>query len=154
MASALKIVNEFFPKVKRVADATRNLKIEVTPKDVKDSTRKSHKGCAMAVACKRALDLDGMIVSVKTAYLVKDDTAIRYTIPESVSREVVSFDRKGGFEPGSYHLQKISKSLRLGKHTGGKDHQRSPHKTKLRTRFSHHTEGIRAALGSKKHATN
>jgi hypothetical protein len=117
-------------------------------RDVDSANRKDHKTCAMAVACKRKLGLDGVLISVKTAYLVRGKVAQRYLLPESVSREVVSFDRGAGFAPGKYKLSKMPKSLRLGAarprrklgrgKTGGKDKE-----------FIHHTAGIRVVLGSK-----
>ncbi len=58
--------------------------------------------------------MDGVIICVKTAYLIKGTKAIRFSNPESVSREVTSFDRNAGFEPGTYHLGKVSPSNRIG----------------------------------------
>lgn len=145
MASALKIVQKFFPEVTSVKDADEQAHIEVTKRDGSSAAVRNHKACAMAVACKRKFNLDGVIVSVKTAYLVKGKHATRYSMPESVSREVVSFDRNGGFSPGEYRLDAPSPSIRLGKHQGGK----SSHVFKKNHKFRHQTDGIRTALGSK-----
>ena len=113
MPTALQVVQKFFPEVTEVVDASRNQVIEVTQQDEKTAKKKSHKTCAMAVACKRKFNLDGVVISVNRAYLVKGKKARRFTLPESVSREVVSFDRNGGFEPGEYELNKIPPSSRL-----------------------------------------
>src|SRR6266404_4466801 len=110
MPTSLELVRKFFPEVTRVEDSGRNSIIEVTKKDETIAKKKSHKTCAMAVACKRKFDLDGVIISVNRAYLIKDKVARRYMLPESVSREVVSFDRDAGFEPGEYELQKVAPS--------------------------------------------
>ena len=145
MASALEIVQKFFPAVKTVEDANRKCLIEVTAHDNSSATVKNHKACAMAVACKRKFKLDGVIVSVKTAYLVKGTHARRFQLSERVSREVVSFDRNGGFAQGEYELNPPMPSSRIGKNSG----KRGPHKTAGKEHFRHITQGIRSVLGSK-----
>src|SRR5262245_1503051 len=113
-ARCLNLVKQFFPKVSKVKDADDSLIIEVTAADVKSSQVRNHNACAMAVACKRSQRLDGVIISVGTAYLIKNEEATRYILPSSVSREVVSFDRNGSFMPGEYHISPFPKSNRIG----------------------------------------
>lgn len=149
MPSALQIVRKFFPEVKTVVDASRNARIEVTSKDEATSRKKSHKGCAMAVACKRKFHLDGVIISVNRAYLVKGDKARRFQLPPSVSREVVSFDRGGGFEPGDYELSKVGEGTKLGVNRNIKSNGRKHSHVGATTKMSHRTGGVRIALGSK-----
>ena len=103
---SLRIVKKFFPDVEKVKDGTKDLTIEVTAADVKSAGAKNHKGCAMANACKRALKLDGALVSLGTVFLIKDEVALRYRVPASLSRELVAFDRGGSFVPGEYDLRK------------------------------------------------
>lgn len=148
MPTALQVVRKFFPQVKTVVDAERNARIEVTGADDKAAKRKSHKTCAMAVACKRKFHLDGVIMSIKTAYLVKGTQARRFTLPPSVAREVVSFDRGGGFEPGDYELSKVSPSVRLDRTVKGKGHGPGNRGAGSRKHI-HRTKGIRVSLGSK-----
>ncbi len=93
---SINIVQKFFPKVERVVDAHRNAAIEVTAKDSSSKAVRDHNACAMAVACKRKFHLDGVIISRSVAYLIKGTQARRFMLPDSVSREVVSFDRGGG----------------------------------------------------------
>jgi hypothetical protein len=142
---ALSIVQKYFPQVKIVVDAGRPRIIEVEDQDLKKSNVQSHKSCAMAVACKRSLHLDGVLISRKVAYLVRGDKAIRYLVPEAVSREIVAFDRGAGFAPGTYRLVPFPPFNRLGVHkpTG-------PKKSKAthQPRFRHVTSGIRAMLGA------
>ncbi len=148
MPTSLEVVRKFFPEVNDVLDGGRNVTIEVTEKDEKIAHKKSHKTCAMAIACKRKFECDGVIISVTRAYLVKGKTARRYKLPESVSREVVSFDRHGEFEPGEYELTKIPPSSRLDrviKHGNG----HGPNRTTSERKHLHRTGGIRTALGSK-----
>lgn len=140
---ALSIVRKYFPEVNKVSDAKASLSIEVTKHDDQVATKKAHKGCAMAVACKRKLNLDGVIISVKTAYMIKGNKAIRFRVPERVSREVVSFDRGGGFEPGKYKLNKPDTPL--GEAHSGKSGPSSTHKA---TKQHVLTKNIRTVLGS------
>lgn len=147
MSTALGIVQRYFPQVEDVTDATKGTAIEVTRTDTSSAKRRSHRTCAMAVACKRKLNLDGVIISVKTAYLVKGTKAIRYLVPESVSREIVSFDRGSDFAPGDYKL--IVPQVKLGLKKNGKGH--GPHgRPDGRTEPRHFTGGIRTVLGSSK----
>ena len=147
MSSALKIVQRRFPQVSKIVDSRKPLSIEVTGRDVNSAKRKDHQVCAMAVACKRKFKLDGVIISVKRAYAIKGNRAVRFDIPETVSREIVSFDRGAEFVPGNYRLNAIPKSSRSGRST-----PRAPRPNGGRKRpyaHIHKTEGIRAVLGSK-----
>jgi hypothetical protein len=143
---ALHNVRKFFPKVTRVTDASKGLEIEVTKQDDKISRRSDHAGCAMAVACKRELKLDGVIIARTVAYLVKGDEAIRYDVPEAVSREIVSFDRGGGFAPGNYALTKPGYKLGHSHGSGGANKDASGGMAK---HFHHLTNNVRTVLGSR-----
>jgi len=141
---ALGIVKKFFPKVTNVVDGTKTIIIEVTKKDADTAARRDHGGCAMAVACKRKLEADGVIMSVASAYIVKGKKATRYRVPESVSREIVAFDRNAYFEPGEYRLVKPSPTEKLGARRGG--NATTPGAGKKRKGYNHFTGGIRATL--------
>lgn len=147
--STLKTIQKDFPNVKEVVDGKRRRIFEVLPEDVERAEVKSHKRCAAAIACKRTFHLDGVLFGVQTAYLVKGKKAVRYAVPETVSREITSFDRKGPFVAGVYHVRPVCPSRKLGtNHRGGKPTGRKlpPTEKKLR----HHTKGIRAILGGDK----
>jgi hypothetical protein len=148
MPSALSIVKRFYPQVKHVKDATEDFEVEVTARDNSTAAVKNHKKCAMAVACERRRGIDGAVISIHNAYLVKGDEATRLMVPESVSREVVSFDRKGGFATGTYALKKPDKWHRLGyRHTSKRDRQTD---TRKRSRTAQHiTADIRTNLRNK-----
>lgn len=141
---ALHNVRKFFPKVTRVTDATKGLEIEVTKQDDKISRRNDHAGCVMAVACKRELKLDGVIMARSIAYLVKGDEAVRYDVPERVSREIVSFDRGGSFEPGTYALDEPT--YKLGHSHGSGGVNKRQHAGGMAKRFRHMTSNIRTVL--------
>jgi hypothetical protein len=86
---------------------------------------------------------DGVIVAVTKAYVIIGNRATRYALPESVSREVVSFDREAGFAPGVYMMRPPKPTDKLGAVAGSG--RKSG--TGKKARFIHHTTGIRV-LGS------
>lgn len=147
--SALSNVQAAFPNVTKVVDAKKDASFEVTKADTKSAAVRNHTACAAAVACKRKLELDGVIMSVNTAYLVKGSTATRYKVPQSVSREIISFDRDAVFEPGDYRLKAPCQSARLGMKRGTDPVTAGPKNGGLAKRFRHKTGGLRASLGSK-----
>jgi len=144
MASSLGIVRKFFPNVRKVTDARAPVQIEVTARDTKTSKKKKHAECALAKACQRTWNLDGAVVTRSMVYLVKDKQALRYLLPQTVTREIVAFDRGASFAPGVYTLTKPWHPLGTKKTpprtTGRKDGSRPA------TRV-HRTQNIRAALG-------
>lgn len=141
---ALGIVKKFFPDVTKVEDSKKDAMIEVLPQDIKSSTVRNHNACALAVACKRKLKADGIIISVSKAYIIKGTKAVRFDLAESAAREIVAFDRDGRFEPGEYKLSKPPKYHALGRTERG-PHLSNGHKRKG---FRHMTGGIRTTLGS------
>jgi hypothetical protein len=155
MATALQIVQRYFPDVKTVKDAEEEARIQVTNRDNQSAKVRNHTACAMAVACKRTYQADGVIVAISVAYIIKNGVATRYRLPESIAREVVSFDRKGGFAPGEYKILAPKERHVIGKQQGStKDHTQeediivrggTPPKKKP---FVHFTEGIRTVLGA------
>ena len=149
--SALSNVQASFPGVTRVVDAKKDTAFEVTKADTKSAAVRNHTACAAAVACKRKLELDGVIMSVNTAYLIKGNTATRYKVPESVGREITAFDRDAVFEPGDYQLKAPCQSERLGVSRGKSPDTSGPnsHNGNLAKRFRHKTGGIRASIGSR-----
>jgi len=150
MATALKTVQGFFPKVKRVLDADEDVNIEVTKHDSQSKAVKNHEQCAMAVACKRAMHLDGVVISRKIAYLVKGKEAVRFIVPQSVSREVVAFDRGATFEPGTYRLVKPGHGSELGYAGGHVRDNEGKANGKKKKGPRHVTANIRTALGGVK----
>lgn len=105
MATALQIIRSFFPDVKRVVNAKQDLTLEITKRDTQKGKTKNHNGCVIAEACKSQLDFDDAIIARRTAFLIRNNVATRFSIPEHVTREIISFDRGGAFAPGSYDLR-------------------------------------------------
>jgi hypothetical protein len=143
-SGALTRVRKYFPDVETVVDAIGPVTVEVTKNDVSTSKRKAHAECAMAVACKRAMKLDGVIISTAIAYLIKGTKATRYHVPPSVAREVVAFDRGANFESGKYQLG--TPDYRLAEtHKSTGPHLTTKEKPIV---YRHMTTNVRAVLGS------
>jgi len=140
---ALAIVQQFYPDVKYIRDATKSLEIEVTDRDCQTAAVKKHRDCALAVACKHMATVDGAIVATSAAYLVRGDTATRYKVPASVAREIVSFDRSGEFYPGTYWLDKPFHKLGAPGASGSNQRRAKP---KPKAGFMQLRRGIRADL--------
>ncbi len=141
--NALAVVRKFFPKVAKVKDAKESISVEVTKQDQNAAKRLKHSECAMAVACRRSLKLDGVIIAMGTTYTIKDNVATRYLTTESVKREITSFDRSGLFAPGSYMLHKPHPSKELGNdHRPDKSNKRSG----KRNAPMHFTQDVRVSL--------
>lgn len=141
---ALNTVQKFFPQVKKVVDANEPADIEVTTKDATLKGVKNHESCAMAVACKRKFHLDGVIISRSTAYLIKGRQARRFKLPPATAKEVVSFDRGGGFAPGTYRLSAVGDWAKLGRRQGSNKRETG---NGTKKRFRHLTTDIRTVLG-------
>jgi hypothetical protein len=141
--SALGIVRKYYPNVTSITDAKKPIQIEVTASDCKAGRRKGASSCAMAHAFQR--EYDGAIISLSTAYLIKGDKAVRYRVPHSVSREIVSFDRARKFAPGDYHLDKPAQSLGTPNSNSKKRYKNSDGQRYAKHKArSHKTAGIRS----------
>jgi len=111
--SILGIVQKYYPEVTSVKDAKKGVTIEVTKGDSKNSKSNAPRECALARACSRRFG--GAIVSISRAYIIHGRKALRYTVGQAISREVVSFDRNHDFAPGMYRLLPPSPTVRLAK---------------------------------------
>jgi hypothetical protein len=99
-----------FPNVEEVVDAVRAVKVIVRSRDNIEGRKNQPSECAMARAMKREFDADGIIIGLSRSYIIKGKKAIRYQTPDTVQRELVSFDRHQDFAPGIYGLSPISPS--------------------------------------------
>lgn len=133
----LSIIRKLFPRVERIVDAVDPIRIEVTPRDQREAVKLDPQRCAMAQACRRQERVDGVVISLSIAYLIKGNTAVRYSVPPSVSREITTFDRHKDFRAGEYHLGAPSRAHST----------RGPHKSGGNGRkavLRHYTGGVRA----------
>jgi len=149
MQKALAMVQRLYPGVTKVVDGDDDIHIDVTGKDNSSAAVRNHKDCALAVACKRGMSLDGAIVARSVAYLVKGTKATRYIMPPSVSKEIVAFDRGGKFAAGSYALKAPTSTARLGRNRGNAPLLSGVNNGNLSKRFRHVTTDIRSNLMSR-----
>ena|SRR6267378_2826458 len=105
-------LRQHFPQVKEVEDAVKGVVVTVRQRDNVDGRKNQPTECAMARAMKREFNADGVIIGLSTSYIIKGEKAIRYETPESVGREITSFDRHHDFAPGEYGLGPVSPSRR------------------------------------------
>ena len=139
----LRMIKSFFPLVAKVKDADKGMIVMVTREDVAKSNIKDHKTCALAVSCQRSFHADGVIIGLTTAYIIKGNSAIRFKLPNSISREITSFDRGAGYDAGEYLLVPPCPSARLGvERTPGNNHRSG----KAEKTFRHITGRVRTTL--------
>lgn len=128
-------VKRMFPQVESAVDATKAVEVSVNRRDCKESQRLNPSECALARAARRELKADGVIIGLATSYIIRGKQAIRFDTPESVRREIVSFDRHQDFAPGDYYLTPKSPAQRLGNDSGRK---KSGDKSGKSTRRKYH----------------
>lgn len=132
-------IKRMFPNVNVIQDAKRRVNIVVKKCDIKLSGKGNPQACAMAEAIKREFHATA-VIGKGSSYIIKGNKATRFKTPESVSREIVSFDRHGDFEVGEYYLRPYSPALKLGSNHRSKD-KRARHDTAPKK--IHHTARIR-----------
>jgi hypothetical protein len=142
-----KRVRAHFPEAKTVSDANDSISIHVAPRDQKRATAQDPSACAMARACQRETKADGAWIGIGVSYILTGTHLTRYITPQSVAREIVSFDRHQDFAPGDYYLAKMyrTREHRMGagkKGPSGKQDGSRPRSTNTVKR-RHHTIGIR-----------
>jgi hypothetical protein len=105
----------------------RNLKkpimLHITGEDCRKASTKAPGSCAAALAARRLPHITEARIHIGRIFLkVGERYWLRGKTPGALRTEIVSFDRGGNFEPGSYKINPLSKSeLPHGKHGGGKD---------------------------------
>ncbi len=139
--SVLSIVKKYHPEVKTVVDAKKPITIIVSKADCRNGNLKEPDNCAMAKALQR--EHDGAIISLSTAYIVDGEKATRYKVPESVAREIVSFDRNHKFAAGEYSLRVPSDCERIGPRNRPQPVKNRKYTNKDKPRY-HRTAGLRS----------
>lgn len=106
---ALEIIRKHhFPGITRVAEGGLKLVVEVHPEDLIGASRKDPGHCAFAVACERALSVDGALISRRVAYVMQDQTAVRFRVSAPLKAALEAFDETGKFPIGKYSLLPFS----------------------------------------------
>lgn len=132
-------VHQLFPQVENAYDADKPVEISVSGKDCKEAKRLDPTECALAHAAKRELHADAVIIGMSTSYIIKGKQAFRYATPESVSREIISFDRHQDFSPGEYYLTVKAPTAKLNANYRGN----AGGKNKKARRKVHHSARVR-----------
>jgi hypothetical protein len=91
-----------------VIDAKERVLVTVTNGDVVLAKRADSKHCALARASMRLPGVNAAYFFRSKAYLEYDDKIVRYSLPGSVQKEIVSFDRARVFAAGVYQLSPVS----------------------------------------------
>ena len=141
-AGYMKKIRDLFPKVNSVEDSNEGVIVTVTDHDGKVGKKNKFSECALAVACQRELKADGVIIGLTKSFLIYGTKAIRYQTPQSVAREMTSFDRHGDFAAGVYKLSKIGVYDRIGVRRKTRP-KSEPSKQHREIRFRHDTAGVR-----------
>lgn len=140
---ALAGVKKFFPEVTTVVDAKKDVSIEVTPQDCKSGSAKNNKECALAKACKRQLNISGVMINMGFSYLITGKKAHRYKTPERVARELISFDRHKDFTIGMYKLKAPTGVSKLGSRVHEKNPKGRNTGERRKVQILHFTSGVR-----------
>lgn len=94
----------------KVSDAKTRVLLTVTANDVVKAKKKNSEFCALARAALRLPGVNAAYVFRNRAFLEYDDRMLRFVLPHSVQKEIVSFDRAQIFAPGVYQLSPPSPS--------------------------------------------
>jgi hypothetical protein len=87
-----------------VVDAKDRAFVGVTADDVLSARKANSKHCALARASLRLPDVHAAYFFRRTAFLEYEDRILRFALPVSVQKEIVTFDRAQIFAPGVYQL--------------------------------------------------
>jgi hypothetical protein len=145
-STSLAMIRRYFPLVQMVKDAAKYMVVEVTSEDNANAAVMNHRTCALAIAATRCFHADGAIIGMTTSWLIKGRTAFRFKNAETVTREITSFDRRAGFDAGSYLLSPPCESSRLGMVRSHNPHRGSNGNRTRRPSFRHYTRNVRASL--------
>jgi|SRR6185436_5721446 len=93
-----------------VVDATGHVHVVVTDNDVVNAKKANSKHCALARASLRIPGVNAAYFFRSVAFLEFEDRMVRFALPPSVQKEIVSFDRAQIFDAGKYQLSPMSPS--------------------------------------------
>ena len=100
-----------------VKDATKDLVLKITARDIETSKRKKNDACAAAHALCRQEHFKEARVYKTTTYVKKADGSwIRFLTPKDLYMEIMIFDRGGQMEKGDYRLTAPKGTMRMGHH--------------------------------------
>jgi hypothetical protein len=131
-------------------DADDSLSLVVTARDIKLAKAANSKECALARACKRELHVKAAYLLRTVAWLEYPDKMVRYRLPQSVQKEIVSFDRSKMMSTGEYTLAPVAPMKRgkgraraRSKVTGKRLLGRGKAATKIVSKRTHELQDVR-----------
>jgi len=133
----------------RKIDARTPLRIEVRANDVQKAKQKNSKCCAFAKAAQRLPDVKAAYFFLSTAWLEYDDKLVRYSLPPSMQKEIVSFDRSKVMAPGVYQVVPPSKTARMSeikKRSAKRPGRHQPGNGKIKRGIRNYTQLVRSTL--------
>lgn len=93
-----------------IVDSASPVAVVVTDHDVINAKKANIKHCALSRASLRLPNVVAAYFFRSAAFLEYGDKMVRFNLPPSVQKEIVSFDRSQIFAPGVYHLASIKPS--------------------------------------------
>lgn len=127
-----------------VIDADAPLTITILPEDVITSDRQEPNNCVMARACRRALHCEEVRVHLSRVFVKmwRSKQWVRYDTPAALRTEIVSWDRGGAFDPGTFIL-KPPRRRATGEQQGTDTNQSTKKKDQKPRRAPHHIRNVR-----------
>lgn len=134
-----------------VLDAKKSIVLKITPKDVTLGNTKDPGSCAAARCLLRQPDVEAARVHIARTYVKIAGKWMRYKTTAPLRQEIVTFDRGGVFEPGTYMLKPLSEweaasGRRQGSNKAGARDRGSKDRTPKKPRRKYHAvTGVRAS---------
>lgn len=129
-------------------DADAAIDVTITKADIQGAVANNQTCCAIARALKRKPGVKEAYVFRSVVWIEQDEHLVRYGLPPSLQKEIVSFDRSGDFRPGHYGLSASPNPKRNRAQRAGKKPQAAYRKARKRRgyvakRRPHRSEGVR-----------
>lgn len=94
-----------------IEDSASTVLVTVTHSDIVNAKKLDSKHCALSRAALRSPGVVAAYFFLKTAFLEYKDKIVRFVLPASVQKEIVSFDRAQIMAPGIYQMSAVPPAL-------------------------------------------
>ena len=109
-----------------VKNSARQLRIDVTPNDIKKGKKLDPTSCAVAQCLLRSTNAEEVRVHRGVTYLKVGKVWQKYITSSAVRMETIIFDRGGTFMPGEYDLRPVPLSMLVPKKKSNGSKGRGP----------------------------
>ncbi len=130
---------------KKIVDAKKGLILKVTSKDIDKAEQNNPSACGFAQAATRQLKATSAHFFRSVAWVETPRHIVRFSLPQSMQKEIVAFDRSKSMEPGTYKLSPVW--------PGRRPSERRKYVAKVAARKSHAGKGIRKGVTRFKHTS-